>query len=188
LGDYSPYETFRRVFHGSNVRKESYFDQMTHFDFKTLLPALFHVEDRVSMAHGLESRVPLLDHPLVEFAATIPSDVKFRNGEMKHVFKKALGSLLPDVIAERTDKMGFPVPLSEWSRNEARDFVRDVFLSDAAKDRGFVDNRAFVERMDREPRFSRTLWGLLSLELWQQTFHDRGAEFRRRIEQHEVNP
>ena len=58
LGDYSPFESFRDVFHGSNVSKESYFDSMTHFDFKTLLPALLQVEDRVSMAHGLESRVP----------------------------------------------------------------------------------------------------------------------------------
>ena len=68
-----------------NVRKESYFDSMTHFDFKTLLPALLQVEDRVSMAHGLESRVPFLDHAVVEFAATMPADVKFKNGQLKHV-------------------------------------------------------------------------------------------------------
>ena len=80
LGDYSPYESFREIFHGSNVGKESYFDSMTHFDFKTLLPALLQVEDRVSMAHGLESRVPFLDHPLVELAATVPADVKFKDG------------------------------------------------------------------------------------------------------------
>src|SRR5205823_8443684 len=66
LGQYDPYETFRTIFNGANVGHESYFDSMTHFDFKTLLPALLQVEDRVSMAHGLESRVPFLDHPLVE--------------------------------------------------------------------------------------------------------------------------
>jgi asparagine synthase (glutamine-hydrolysing) len=72
------FETFTGIFNSSqNVRKEAYFDQMTHFDFKTLLPALLHVEDRMSMAHGLESRVPFLDHPLVEFAATVPADIKF---------------------------------------------------------------------------------------------------------------
>ena len=87
LGDYSPYESFREVFHGANVGKESYFDSMTHFDFKTLLPALLQVEDRVSMAHGLESRVPFLDHPLVELAATMPADVKFKDGTMKHVLR-----------------------------------------------------------------------------------------------------
>ena len=77
LGDYSPFETFQAIFNGDNVGHQSYFDKMTHFDFKTLLPALLQVEDRVSMAHGLESRVPLLDHELVELAATIPADVKF---------------------------------------------------------------------------------------------------------------
>ena len=78
----------RRSSTADNVGHESYFDKMTHFDFKTLLPALLQVEDRVSMAHGLESRVPLLDHELVELAATMPADVKFKDGTMKHVFKQ----------------------------------------------------------------------------------------------------
>ncbi|MCP4204030.1 MAG: asparagine synthase (glutamine-hydrolyzing), partial [bacterium] len=99
LGEYSPFETFQTIFHGENVGKESYFDLMTHFDFKTLLPALLQVEDRVSMAHGLESRVPLLDHPLVELAATMPSDVKFKDGNMKHVFKQVAAPYLPEAIA-----------------------------------------------------------------------------------------
>ncbi len=127
LGDYSPFETFRGMFNCHNVRKESYFDLMTHFDFKTLLPALLQVEDRVSMAHIWESRVPLLYHPLVEVAATIPSNIKFRNGDMKHIFKKAVRPFLPDVIANRQDKMGFPTPLTEWIKGEAHDFVFDVF-------------------------------------------------------------
>src|SRR6185312_5122962 len=114
LQGYSPFETFKQIFHGDNVRKESYFDSMTHFDFKTLLPALLQVEDRVSMAHGLESRVPLLDHELVELAATMPADVKFKDGTMKHVLKTAMGPVLPASIASRRDKMGFPVPLHEW--------------------------------------------------------------------------
>ena len=72
------------------MRKEAYFDKMTHFDFKCLLPALLQVEDRMSMAHGLESRVPLLDHPLIEFLATVPADVKFKGGQMKHLLKARL--------------------------------------------------------------------------------------------------
>src|SRR3954466_8420453 len=98
LGGYSPFETFKQIFDGDNVKKESYFDSMTHFDFKTLLPALLQVEDRVSMAHGLESRVPLLDRPLVELAATIPADIKFTNGSMKHVLRQALGPDLPTSV------------------------------------------------------------------------------------------
>ena len=175
LGDYSPFETFQGIFHGDNVRKESYFDLMTHFDFKTLLPALLQVEDRVSMAHGLESRVPLLDHPLVEFAATIPSDVKFKDGTMKHVFKNALGPVLPEPILQRTDKMGFPTPVNEWVRGEARDFVHDTLSTAAARTRGLVDNRKVLAKLAQERKFGRNIWGLLSLEIWQQEFHDQAA-------------
>ena len=63
---------------------------MTHFDFKCLLPALLHVEDRMSMAHGIESRVPLLDHKVIEFAAKIPANIKFKDGNMKYMLKKFL--------------------------------------------------------------------------------------------------
>lgn len=178
LGDYSPFETFLGVFRAGNVGKESYFDSMTHFDFKTLLPALLHVEDRVSMAHGLEARVPLLDHPLVELAATMPSNVKFQDGHMKHVLRKAARAHLPAAIVDRTDKMGFPVPLSDWVRGELRDFVQDVFRSRAARERALVDNARVLEGIDREPRYSRKLWGLLCLELWQRTFLDRASEIR----------
>src|SRR5579885_1668555 len=118
---------------------------MTHFDFKTLLPALLHVEDRVSMAHGLESRVPFLDHAVVEFAATMPANVKFKQGSMKHVLRNATRARLPQVITERKDKMGFPVPLSEWLRGEARDFVFDLLGSAAARGREVIDNRRVLQ-------------------------------------------
>ena len=85
LGDHDPFKAFKRIFNGNNVGKESYFDKMTHFDFKTLLPALLHVEDRMSMAHGLESRVPFVDHPLVEYCATMPSNIKFQDGNLKRI-------------------------------------------------------------------------------------------------------
>jgi asparagine synthase (glutamine-hydrolysing) len=182
LGSYSPLDTFKSVFHGSNVRKEAYFDSMTHFDFKTLLPALLQVEDRVGMAHGLESRVPFLDHPIVELAATMPADLKFKDGQLKHVLKLALGQVLPESIRTRRDKMGFPVPLQEWlSRpGPSRDFVVDVLSSQKARSRELVDNRKVLELLDTEPRFSRRIWGLLSLELWQRSFHDQAASFRDR--------
>jgi asparagine synthase (glutamine-hydrolysing) len=180
LGPYSPYETFQGIFRGENVQRQSYFDSMTHFDFKTLLPALLQVEDRVSMAHGLESRVPFLDHALVELAATIPSNIKFKDGTMKHVLKTAMGPVLPASIASRRDKMGFPVPLHEWLSKPGvvRDFVGDIFSSGPALGRGLVDNRAVLSQLDQEPRFGRKLWGLLCLELWQRAFHDRATHFK----------
>ena len=181
LGDYSPFETFREIFHGDNVGHEAYFDKMTHFDFKTLLPALLQVEDRVSMAHSLESRVPLLDHRVVELAATIPADVKFKDGHMKHLFKRATRQMVPKQVFERTDKMGFPVPLSEWLDDGAREFVTDILSSDAAKGRELIDSGKVLEGLRGEQRFGRKMWGLLSLELWQRSFHDRGREFRKML-------
>ena len=174
LGDYSPFETFSSIFRADNVRKESYFDSMTHFDFKTLLPALLHVEDRVSMAHGLESRVPFVDAEIVEFAATLPADVKFKDGNLKHALKEAARDSVPAAIVDRRDKMGFPVPLNEWMSGELRDFMLDTLGSDEARARNYLadgfDPRSTIED---EGRFSRTVWGLLSLELWQNEFHDR---------------
>ncbi|MBI3741902.1 MAG: asparagine synthase (glutamine-hydrolyzing) [Chloroflexi bacterium] len=181
LNKYSPFETFKEIFNGQNVRKESYFDLMTHFDFKTLLPALLQVEDRVSMAHGLESRVPFLDHPLVEFAATIPSNIKFKDGTMKQVLKNAMHSLLPPAIAERKDKMGFPTPLTEWIQGPAKDFVHEIFSAACAQDRALIDNRRVLDTLGKEKKFGRNVWGLLSLELWQQEFHDQESKFKRML-------
>jgi len=180
LGEYSPFETFRSIFRGSNVQKESYFDSMTHFDFKTLLPALLHVEDRMSMAHGLESRVPFLYRPLVELAATIPSNIKFKDGNMKHLLRSALSSVLPESIANRTDKMGFPVPLQEWlgEKGKVKEFVMDILSSRAALERPLINNRTVLSGLGRELKFGRKVWGFLCLELWQRAFHDRMATYK----------
>ncbi len=176
------FESFLAIFNNhSNVRKEAYFDKMTHFDFKCLLPALLHVEDRMSMAHGLESRVPLLDHPLIEFLATVPADVKFEGGRMKQLLKTAYSADLPPEIADRRDKMGFPVPLKEWFAGELGDFVRDVFASRNARGRPYMNADAVVANFEQAGQFSRKVWGLLSLELWHRRFHDRAAEYRRML-------
>lgn len=176
------FEDFRAIFNNrSNVRKEAYLDSMTHFDFKCLLPALLHVEDRMSMAHGLESRVPLLDHPLIEFAATVPADVKFAGGNTKHLLKESFGDRLPESLLKRRDKMGFPVPLKEWFQDDLRDMVSDIFRSDRARLRPFIDTKAVLANFDRAGRFSRKTWGLLCLELWHQRFHDQAAGFRAMI-------
>jgi asparagine synthase (glutamine-hydrolysing) len=170
---------FKAIFNNrSNVKKEAYFDSMTHFDFKCLLPALLHVEDRMSMAHGLESRVPFLDHPLVEFAATAPADVKFRDGHMKHLLRTAFTDVLPERIVNRRDKMGFPVPLKEWFSGPLRDWLADTLHGGKARNRDFVNVEAVLANFEQAGRFSRKVWGLLSLELWQQTFHDRAGHYR----------
>jgi asparagine synthase (glutamine-hydrolysing) len=173
------FERFQSVFNSErNVRKEAYFDSMTHFDFKCLLPALLQVEDRMSMAHGLEARVPLLDHKVVEFAATIPADVKFQDGHMKHFLKTTFASDLPKELLQRRDKMGFPVPLKEWFSGPLRDFVQDTFRAQGFTNREFLNVNEILANLDGGERFSRKAWGLLSLELWHQAFHDRAAAYR----------
>jgi len=179
LGDYSPYETFSTIFHGKNVGKESYFDMMTHFDFKTLLPGLLQVEDRMSMAHGLESRVPFLDHEIVEFAATMPSDIKFKDGTLKKILLDVVDEDLPEIITGRKNKMGFPVPLNDWLQGELKDFILDIFSSAEAKKREYFNNKEILNSLKTEPQFGRKLWGLLSLELWHREFHDKQKYFRK---------
>jgi asparagine synthase (glutamine-hydrolysing) len=177
----SSFEDFKAIYWGRNVGKESYFDSMTHFDFKTLLPALLHVEDRMSMAHGIESRVPFLDHRLVELVATIPSNVKFQNGELKRLLRVAFADRIPAAVRDRKDKMGFPVPLQPWLRRggRAREFVLDTFRSARARSRFYLSPGFDIERLMRsEGLFSRNLWAFLSLELWQQQFHDNPASYR----------
>ena len=186
LGDYSPFEAFRSIYYADNISGESYFDRMTHFDFKALLPALLQVEDRVSMAHGLESRLPFLDHPIVELAATIPPGIKFEGGRMKRVVLAALGDTVPASIAGRKDKMGFPTPFNLWARAEARDFIVDTLTTAQARNRDLIDNGAVVARLHSETEYARDLWGLFSLELWQQTFHDRAAQFKAMAHQSDV--
>ncbi len=178
LGDHSPFDSFQKIFHGNNVGKESYFDSMTHFDFKTLLRALLHVEDRMSMAHGVESRVPFLDHRIVEFAATMPSNIKFKDGSLKKVLVNAMHGDLPESILKRSDKMGFPVPLNEWLKKEIKSFVLDIFASRSVKERPYFNQKAILQSVNSETKFGRKIWGLLSLELWHRNFHDQASQYR----------
>ncbi|MPY73457.1 MAG: asparagine synthase (glutamine-hydrolyzing) [Alphaproteobacteria bacterium] len=177
------FERYQAIFNNqANVRKEAYLDSMTHFDFKCLLPALLQVEDRMSMAHGLESRVPLLDHALVEFAATVPADIKFSGGRMKHLIKAAFADVIPDSVLNRRDKMGFPVPLKEWFGGELRGMTVDIFTNLRDRHRPYINAEAVLADFDKAAPFSRKTWGLLSLELWHQAFHDRAAHYRGLLE------
>lgn len=176
---------FKALFNNpQNVRKEAYFDKMTHFDFKCLLPALLHVEDRMSMAHGLEARVPFLDHKIVEFAATIPANIKFEDGNMKNLLKNAFRKEIPKKIMNRTDKMGFPVPLKEWFSTDLKDKVVSVFEHARDKDRPHIVTDEVLKNVGNEGQFSRKIWGLLSLELWHQQFHDQSQAWKDKLKTH----
>jgi asparagine synthase (glutamine-hydrolysing) len=173
------HESFLKVFNNQeSVSKEAYFDTMTHFDFKTLLPALLQVEDRMSMAHGLESRVPFLDHKIVEFAATIPADVKFKNGELKRLLRIAFSQRLPKKVLTRRDKMGFPVPLAEWSRGPLKNDFKGLLEGLRDRNLEYINSDHINTLLEGAPKFSRGTWALVSLELWMEQFHDAAQSFR----------
>ena len=131
--------------------------------------------DRMSMAHSLEARVPLLDHKLVEFVAAIPPALKLRAGTTKYIFKKALRGILPDQIIDRP-KQGFAAPLGRWFRGELDGFVRELLLSDGCRRRGVFDT-AYVARLlslhKKRRDLDLKLWTLVSFELWCRKFLDR---------------
>ena len=150
----------------------SYINKMTHFDMRTLLPALLQVEDRVSMAVALESRVPLLDHRVVDLVTTMPPPQKFAGGRLKYALKAVAARCLPDDVVNRPDKMGFPVPLSEWMQDgPVRDFVCDVLLGRQARERGLFRSAELEKLIAAEARFGRQIWGALCLELWHREFN-----------------
>ncbi|HWH63183.1 MAG TPA: asparagine synthase C-terminal domain-containing protein, partial [Ginsengibacter sp.] len=165
------FEKFARYFNDSETK--SYFNKMTHFDMQGSLPGLLQVEDRVSMAVSIESRVPLLDRRIVDLISTMPAGMKFKGGEMKYLLKKTINNFMPKEIMERKDKMGFPVPLHLWSKNKGKDFIMDTLLSKKAKERNIINTNYVEQLINTQQPFSRGLWGLLSLELWYKQFIDK---------------
>ncbi len=164
------FRRFQRVFNNQNTK--SYYNKMVNFDMVASLPALLHVEDRVSMANSLESRVPLLDRRIVDLVTRMPPAMKFKGAELKYILKKAVKDFMPQTILERTDKMGFPVPLHIWAKHRARDFFKDVLLSNACRQRGLFNISEVEKLIEQENAYGRRLWGLLNIELWFRTFID----------------
>lgn len=125
--------------------------------------------DIASMAHGLEVRQPMLDHRVVEFAASLPVNLKFRGRRGKLILQDTFGSLIPDSIFTRK-KMGFGIPISGWFRNELKPMVHDTLLSDDAKISAFFRPEAVAEMVrsheSSEQNHGYRLWNLLILEKW----------------------
>ena len=141
----------------------------------TNLPELLRYEDRNSMAHSIESRVPFLDHPLVEFAARLPQRLKLRGWTTKYVLRRAMRGLLPPEILSRR-KMGFPVPVGAWLRAGYRPLVDEFILGPRALGRGLFNADALrtmvaAHASGAEPHGQR-LWALINFEIWQRIFLD----------------
>jgi asparagine synthase (glutamine-hydrolysing) len=150
-------------------RDRDFGTQMTMVDLLTYLPGdILTKVDRTSMAVSLEARVPLLDHPLVEFAASLPSELKYRDGRGKHVFRQAITPIVPQIVLDKP-KQGFAVPLARWFRGPLRHHVER--LSEPTSPiyefvRPDAVRRLASEHQMRRRDHSMQLWRILVLDLW----------------------
>ncbi|MDP1930770.1 MAG: asparagine synthase (glutamine-hydrolyzing) [Gammaproteobacteria bacterium] len=145
-------------------------------DIKNYLPLdILTKVDRMSMANSLEVRVPLLDHKLLEFAATIPADMRLKQGQTKYIFKQAMRGLLPEPIIDRR-KQGFAIPLGQWFRGDLNSFVRELLLSERCLARG-IFNANYIRKLitlhDQGRPLAQHLWVLISFELWCRRYMDQ---------------
>ena len=172
------YANFRRYFDAGGPRPEgtrrpSLLERMLYADQKTYLVELLMKQDRMSMATSIESRVPLLDHPLVEFAARLPGEMKLRGTTGKYIFKKAAEGLVPREILYRR-KMGFPTPLRSWLREAAAAPLFDLLRAPDGLLGAYADRRALENLIHRHQSgvedATDRIWRLLNLQLWGEIF------------------
>jgi Asparagine synthase (glutamine-hydrolyzing) len=132
-------------------------------------------QDQMSMAASIESRVPFLDHKLVEFSAALPERLKLRGATTKYILRQSMKGLLPETILSRP-KMGFPVPVGSWFRGAFRSLVDEYVLSERARAREIFEPsfvRSLVKRhQEGGEDHSERLWALVNFEIWQRQFFD----------------
>lgn len=162
---------FERADGGDFLSKITYVDTMSYIPEDLLTKT-----DRASMANSLEVRVPILDHRLVEFSATIPADMKVRGMQKKYILRKAFSRFLPKEIINKK-KQGFGVPIGHWMRKGLISLFRDVLLNEKARQRGYFDSRIVETLIEAHAKGKRDyyhpLWILLIFELWHQRFIDK---------------
>jgi len=163
---------------------EALLDQLLDADLKTYLHELLMKQDQMSMAASIESRVPFLDHQLVEFAARLPVTMKLRGWTTKYVLRRAMQDVLPPEILTR-QKMGFPVPVGSWFRGPFSWVIDEYVTSARARARGLFNHefvRELVARHRAGENHTERLWMLVNVEVWQRRFFD-GEEARAGAEQ-----
>lgn len=161
-----------------NADSDSMLDQLLATDLKTYLHELLMKQDQMSMAASIESRVPFLDHKLVEFAAALPVNMKLRGVTTKYILRRAMRGRLPKEILTRR-KMGFPVPVGAWLRGPFNHVIDEYVLSERARERGIFNHafvRDLVSRHNVGENHAERLWMLINFEIWQRRFIDGEVE------------
>lgn len=172
LGDFSTFESFRRALDDSDGYDPLH--RALYFDFKTFLNGLLLVDDKLSMAHSVEARVPFLDNDLVATVMRIPSEYKLREGESKVVLKRAMRGLLPDETLYRR-KQGFTPPDQSWYKGSI-DYIRDLILGERALERGYFEpsylRKILDDHLNDRCNNRFLIWSLMCFEWWNRLFVD----------------
>jgi asparagine synthase (glutamine-hydrolysing) len=169
LNPYRAHENWLEQTDASNL-----LDKLLYVDTKTYLHELLMKQDQMSMAASIESRVPFLDHKLVEFTAKMPEKMKLRGKTTKWILREAMKGILPAEILNRP-KMGFPVPIGNWFRNKFRGIIDEYVLSERSLARGaFAPDyvRELVAAHNAGENHDERLWSLVNFEIWQRQFID----------------
>ena len=173
VGTIEPYKLLRQYF--EEAETGSILNRMLYADIKTYLQELLMKQDQMSMSASIESRVPFLDHQLVEFSFRLPERLKLRRGvNTKYVLRQAMKNILPKEILHR-GKMGFPVPVGKWFRGEFKSVIDEYVLGPRASERGIFDQtylKNLVASHDAGEDHSERLWAMVNFEMWQRLFLD----------------
>jgi asparagine synthase (glutamine-hydrolysing) len=177
LQGYRAQEVLERVMRDAPT--DDHVSRIQYADLKTYLPGdILTKVDRASMAHSLEVRVPILDHPFLEWAATVPAEMKLRGGDGKYILKKALEPRLPHEVLYR-NKMGFAVPLAAWFRGPLRHTVREALTGPGLADTGFFEPRTISRLIDEHQSgmsdHTNAIWSLLMFESFLRQVHENEA-------------
>jgi asparagine synthase (glutamine-hydrolysing) len=169
----NPYAGMRHCFDA--YPSASLLQRLLYTDLKTYLHELLMKQDQMSMAASIESRVPFLDHKLVEFSTALPDRMKIRGWTTKWVLREAMKGLLPESILKRR-KMGFPVPLGRWFRDDFRPLLDEFVVGERTVARGLFQpdflHRLVQEHATGAADHTERLWTLVNFELWQRHFID----------------
>lgn len=160
----------------TQARSQSNLNAMLYIDSKTWLPDdLLIKADKMTMANSIELRVPLLDHKVLEFAASLPASYKLSGVNTKYILKRALSKNIPSEILNRK-KTGFPVPYGSWLRSDLKDVARDVLMDSKTINRGYFRKDAVEKLLQANASgtdYSKEIFSLLTLEIWQRTFLEK---------------
>lgn len=173
MGDAGPYRGLHQWL--AETDASSTLDKLLYVDTKTYLHELLMKQDQMSMAASVESRVPFLDHKMVEFTARLPERMKLRGRTTKWILREAMKGILPNEIIDRP-KMGFPVPIGEWFCGKARSVIDEFVLSERVISRGLFDPGFLSELVaahDNGEDHASRLFRLVTFEMWMRKFIDK---------------